>query len=410
MPGSDKRYTKLSDRFFSLSANNKNASESASPMAVGLAGKTCYLVEELPGTKLCTPLLKQMASQDDINVRGLFKNHFEVQLKGKLIINTNETPNLGEEGPCWDRAIFIPFNCRYVMNGDPVDVDNYRMPSDNAFVKKLLGMNDAFVTVCLRELHKFLNLPGNIDPETGECVVTELPQPKCVSELVQTEKSKAFPLKTFVETYVKESVHGNRVTLTVAQLFFGYRGYCRARNIRSSETQDDVAGKFPRVGLEIDVDNKSEQIVKGCYMTDTGLELAKREEGRLGGGDLLVSNYPIAQSLMGGQQKRPRDDEEEDAEKKHDDKHIRTSNCIITACEGPHFNEGPKLSSPAKRRAGVTLCQPFDHSIMEPATSTSSMFAGVQCQQCFVRSTKPTYYTSGTGWKCPYCNGRFYQE
>jgi len=361
VPGSDKRYTKLSDRFFSLSANNRNASESASPMAVGLAGKTCYLVEELPGTKLCTPLLKQMASQDDINVRGLFKSHFEVQLKGKLIINTNDTPNLGEEGPCWDRAIFIPWNCRYVMIGDPVDPDNYRLKSDNAFVKKLLGMNDAFVTVCLRELNKFLNLPGNIDPDTGECVVTELTQPTCVSELVQKEKSKAFPLKTFVETYVKESVHGNRTTLTVAQLFFGYRGYCRARNIRSSETQDDIAGKFPRVGLEIEVDGKSEQIVKGCYMTDSGLELAKREEGRLGGGDLLASNYPIAQSFM--QQKRPREEEEEN---KHDQtkKHIRTSDSI--------GHESAVL---------------------------------VKCQQCLNYSTN-----TGSGWKCPYCKGRFYHD
>jgi len=379
-------------------------------MAVGLAGKTCYLVEELPGTKLCTPLLKQIASQDDINVRGLFKGHFEVQLKGKLIINTNDTPNLGEEGACWDRAAFIPWHCRYVMIGDPVDRANYRLPPDNAFVKKLLAMRDAFVTVCLREFHKFLALPGNIDPETGDCLVTELPQPKCVSELVQKEKARAFPLKTFVETYIKESVRGNRATLTVAQLFFGYRGYCRARNIRSADTQDDVTGKFPRVGLEIEVDSKSEQVVKGCYMTDAGLELAKREEGRLGGGDLLVSNYPIAQSFMGGQQKRPREEEEEVDEKKHDEveKHIRTSNCIISACTGPHFNEGPRLSSPAKRRAGITLCQPVDPITMEPATS--SMFAGVQCQQCFSRSTKPTYYTSGSGWKCPYCKGRFYQD
>lgn len=376
-------------------------------MAAGLSGKTCYLVEELPGTKLCTPLLKQMASQDAMNVRGLFKSHFEVQLRGKLIVNTNDTPNLGEEGPCWDRAIFIPWNCRYVMKGDPVDPDNFRMPSDNAFVERLLGMNDAFVTVCLRELNKFLNVPGNIDPDTGKCVVTELTQPKCVSELVQKEKAKAFPLKTFVETYVKESVHGNRTILTVAQLFFGYRGYCRARNIRSSETQDDIAGKFPRVGLEIDVDGNSEQIVKGCYMTDSGLELAKREEGRLGGGDLLASNYPIAQSFM--QQKRPREEEED----KHDEekKHVRTSDCIIKGCKGPHFNDGPNLSSPAaKRHAGITMYQPFDPITLEPATSTSSMFAGVQCQQCFSRSTKPDYFTSGTGWKCPYCNGRFYHN
>jgi hypothetical protein len=278
-------YAKVNDRFFSASANSRNSSESATPAAVELAGKTLYLLEELPAGRVHSSLLKMVASQDTIRGRALYKGERDITLTGKLVINANSAPDLGEEGPVWDRAVYIPWDTRYVQDGEVVDEENYRLPSNNTKKETLVSMRDAFATVCLKELNKFLNAPGNRDLETGELKVSELPQPECVKELVAKEKEKGFPLKMFVNQYVKEIVHGTKPEVSVETLFSAYRGFLRVRNIRSAESMDDILEKFPRVGLVAGMDRHNEQCVKGYFLSSAGLALADRESIRIGGPD-----------------------------------------------------------------------------------------------------------------------------
>ena len=241
---------------------------------VTLAGKTLYLLEELPQGKMASSKIKCIASQDSVSCRGLYKDQQLIQLCGKLLINANNPPDIGEEGAIWDRAIYIPWDTRYVHDGDEVDEENYRLPSDNNKKQYIVSLRCAFANVCLKELHRFLK--PRIDKETGELGVSELPQPACVKDLLAHEKERAFPLKMFTKGYINEQDGYNE--LTVNHFFNAYRGFLRARNIRSQESLDDIVTKFVRVGLPSPVeDNTGLQFLPNCSMTDAGHLLADRE-------------------------------------------------------------------------------------------------------------------------------------
>lgn len=251
-----------------------------------LQHKTLYLLEELPPGRVHSSLLKAVASQDTISGRALYKGQTTVDVRGKLLINANAAPDLGEEGPVWDRAIFIPWDTRYVQEGEPVDPANYRMPSCNRKKEHLVSLADAFTTVCLKELHKFLNLPGNRD-EDGQLLVTEIPQPACVRTLIMQEKEKGFPLKMFVKRCTRESP--NAMDVTTTDLWDAYQDYIRHRNVRSRETQDDVMNKFPQVGLECKVGDDDKQYVADIVLTAETTERLLKKRERVGGDGMMVS-------------------------------------------------------------------------------------------------------------------------
>jgi hypothetical protein len=240
---------------------------------VELAGKTLYILEELPMGKLHSSMLKSIASKDTMKGRALYKGMQSVRITGKLMINANNTPEIGEEGPVWDRTILIPWDTRYVNDGDVVDIPNYRLPSNNTKKKYIVSLRSAFVTVCLKELHRFLNLKGNRS-EDGTLNVNEIPQPECVKVMVSQAKERGFPLKMFVKSYVVEEKHHS--DLPVNTFFNAYRGFLRTRNLRSGESLDDIAAKLCRVGLRAH-DVEGTLMVDGCRLTENGVKLAERE-------------------------------------------------------------------------------------------------------------------------------------
>lgn len=271
--GTPDRFTKLRDNFFSLGANNRNASESPTAALMEFKNKTLFLLEELPVGRIASSLLKSITSKDVMRGRQLHSSMTSVKIIGKLLINANTAPDLGEEGPVWDRAVYIPWDTRYVTGQEQVDTANYRLPSDNAKKSRLLTLTSAFMTVCLKELHNFLKRHIN---EDGELTVSELPQPQCVLDLVAKEKERAFPLKKFIKEYLKEDAEER---VCVHDFFNAYRGFLRTRNLRSSESLDDVLAKFCRVGLTycMSEGKHGDLEIPGFAMSEEGDKLAQRE-------------------------------------------------------------------------------------------------------------------------------------
>lgn len=323
---------------------------------VELAGKTMYLLEELPMGKLHSSMLKSIASKDTMKGRALYKGMQSVKITGKLMINANAAPDIGEEGPVWDRTILIPWDTRYVNDGDVVDIPNFRLPSNNTKKEYIVSLKSAFVTVCLKELNKFLNLPGNRDAD-GAINVNEIPQPKCVKDMVSQAKERGFPLKMFVKQYIEEETKKG-ADLPVNTFFNAYRGFLRTRNIRSIESLDDIAAKLCRVGLHaIDVDGVL--MVEGSKLTEVGLQLAEREAINMRVDVPDPETYAIARAFQRHdeddrnpkRQKRSviepqsvSDEEKGNIEDLNDfvsvranKKHVRNSNCILSGCNGIHL-------------------------------------------------------------------------
>lgn len=353
----------MKDNFFSVGANARNSSEAPTAAMVELAGKTIYLLEELPMGKLHSSMLKSIASKDTMKGRALYKGMQSVRITGKLVINANAAPEIGEEGPVWDRTVLIPWDTRYVNDGDALDIPNYRLPSNNTKKQHIVSLKSAFVTVCLKELNKFLNLPVNRDVD-GTLKVNEIPQPRCVKEMVSKAKERGFPLKMFVKTYTAEEFKG-KTDLTVNTFFNAYRGFLRTRNIRSAESLDDIAAKLCRVGIQTrDVDGTL--VVDGCRLTENGMKLAEREAINMRVDVPDPATYAISRAFQRHEEQHDSDDDRSPKRQKRRDviqpsrvydnekgniedlndfvpvcpppirRHVRNSKCIMTGCLGPH--------------------------------------------------------------------------
>lgn len=353
------RFTKLRDNFFSAAANGRNASEAPTAGLMELRDKTCYLLEELPQGKIYTSLLKMMCSRDTMRGRQLHKGMQAVDVIGKLFINANAPPELGEEGAVWDRAVYIPWDTRYVTNTEAVDIANYRLPSNNTKKEYLVSLHSAFMTVCLKELNRFLNLPGNMD--SNGLLVTDLVMPPCVQHLVNQEKERAFPLKMFVKTYIKESsTKDDCPHIETNKFFHAYCGFIRSRNLRSNESLDDITSKLVRVGL-ICEEYKGQQMIMNSKMTEAGERLADREAINM---RVDVGDGPLAQAFKRQRVIAPQpaveedehpffmqanetdfndevngmwEDERKELEEEKSEPHVRDMHCIMKGCKGQHI-------------------------------------------------------------------------
>lgn len=270
--GTPDRYNKVQDNFFSQGANAKNASESATPGLTDFANKTLYLLEELPKGKLYTSKIKQITSKDDARGRALHQGHQTIKFIGKLLINANDVPQLGEESPVWDRAVFIPFDTRYVCSHEDPDPSKFRLVSDNAKKDRIISLTSAFMTVCLKELHKFIS---NYKKDHNGIMPTNLNMPACVIELIEKEKEKAFPLKVFIKNYTREQLDSKHTTST--DFFNAFRGFCRIRNIRSSDTMDNIIDKLPRAGIQTCTTESDEMVILDRVLTEKAITMAERE-------------------------------------------------------------------------------------------------------------------------------------
>lgn len=262
--GSDKRHALLPNNFFSSRANANNSTESASPATMALKYKTIYLLEELHAGGMHTQLLKQVAAMDTLTARGLYCATTDVELQGRLFINANTSPQLGEENAIWDRAVIIPWDTRYVSGDEKVDIARYRLPSDNKKADYLETLTDAFLTVCLQALTKFLR---------ANPTATEFPLPARVIKNTQKHKDNMFPLNTMakVATFAKEN---SRLS---AQVFYDtYRGYCADRGVPGKiMSLDQVLEKLHTVDIKY-VQKDNEDWIIDRALTDIGRRYATR--------------------------------------------------------------------------------------------------------------------------------------
>jgi len=260
--GSEARHVQLTNNFFSKSANARNSSEGATPASMSLKYKTLYLMEELPKGALNTQLLKMIAGMDCMSGRELYKGMCGLKYQGRLFINANTAPDLGEESAVWDRAVFIPWLTRYVQGDQKVDKAQWRLPSNTNLAEQIATLTDAFVTVCLQTLTTFLQSR----PEA-----TELPMPKVVTELLASERERKFPLQSFAKNYIKQA---DGLTVEVVSFYKAFGVYCSDRGLVVDMSLTTVLEKFIVIGLTYTTDDKGEQIIPDYTFTPAGLQYA----------------------------------------------------------------------------------------------------------------------------------------
>jgi len=196
------RFANINNTFFCLANNANTAASGPRPDWFKMQHTTTYHVEELPAKKLDVDILKQVASFDERAARALYSNNIiDIHLRGRLMINTNYVPDLGETAPVWDRAVLIPWDTIYVDTKAEANPKKHRHLKNDRFIDELKTYNDAFVTVCLRALHKFFK-PHFKDDRLS---VSELPRPKCVVDYTETHRAKCMSVNIFVNKYMRRT-------------------------------------------------------------------------------------------------------------------------------------------------------------------------------------------------------------
>lgn len=266
------RHAVLHENFFLASANNKNSSEACTPARMEMEHKSCYLVEELPPKRVATSLIKQISSNEDTTGRQLYQEARTIEMRGKLMINTNNCPNIpGDESAVWDRMILIPFDIRYAMGDEKADGDCI-LPSDPIKVENLIALKDAFLTVCLNEVFAFYR--QSYTPFIGTPSVTEFPIPDMIKELVYKRKTEAFPLISFIAKYLKTSASGS----ALQSVYYAFLRYCKIRCSRVFENVDQFKDMLAKLSVNVryNVASKETFIVGSC-LTEDGEQMCKEQ-------------------------------------------------------------------------------------------------------------------------------------
>ena len=265
------RFANINNTFFCLANNANNAASAPRPDWFKMQHTTTYHVEELPAKKLDVDILKQVASFDERAARALYSNNIiDIHLRGRLMINTNYVPDLGETAPVWDRAVLLPWDTIYVDTKSEANPKKHRHLKNDRFIDELKTHNDAFITVCLRALHKFFK-PHYKD---GRLSISELTRPKCVVDYTETHRAKCMSVDIFVNKYMRRTEdHEDGESLNKAHS--AYRQFLRDKGL----TDLDFLTFCSKVAVHAykTITNDCEDYFANLILTDEGRMMTNQQ-------------------------------------------------------------------------------------------------------------------------------------
>lgn len=267
----------LHENFFTLSGNSRNSSEAATPSRMDMEHKSLYLVEELPTQRLATSLLKQVGANDPTVGRALYQNARQIELTGKLIINTNNCPNVpGDDTATWDRMILIPWDARYAEYKCNVDEKKWILPSNPQKMDHIQSLSSAFVTVCLNEIHAFYQKSVT----NGVPSDMLIPVPEVVVKLCKKKREELFPLIPFIRKYIVPT-NDDSEQVDIKRVFYAYALFMSRRRKKNYDSIDTFMHMLAKGGLEtVFHPDQLETFVLGHKLTDEGEKMADLEKGK----------------------------------------------------------------------------------------------------------------------------------
>ena len=231
------------------------------------------MLEELDDVPIDTSRLKQYVSMDAGRGRDLYKGQVDIDRIGHVLINGNMAPNLGQDPAIWDRAIYIPWDAKYIGEDDgDVDPSKSIFRQDLKVKTRLMTLGSAMMTVCLTDFTHYLKKY----PEANSFRV-----PQCVTELINAEREKINPVPVFLEKYLNKTIKARSVTID--NLHSAFHGFCRLRynkNTMDYAAFQSALGKT-KYELVTNVTTK-ELVIKDYVLNEAGLALFASESKKRG--------------------------------------------------------------------------------------------------------------------------------
>jgi len=256
------------------SQDNKTADQADSIMS-GLLYKTFFCVDEMRQARLDNSLLKTIASSDTTTARVQFsKKQVSIELVCTPWLITNAALQIDyDDGAMNDRLRIIPYNARWVKDvaqakatipmGDPKS--NHIYQEDNSFkTGKLVEWRDAFVGICLRQLHLFIK-----ENKTAAGPLPGFPIPRCVVAKTEQVSQKQRPWVRFVKVHMGKTILGE-VDGAVDDIYTQFKIYAKNEGNRKAIYMDKLAfcDALERAsGIRVHVDDDGFRTFKGWKQT-----------------------------------------------------------------------------------------------------------------------------------------------
>lgn len=119
--------------------------------------------------------IKQFTGNDYVEARGLFKEQERFKIMGKIFMCCNRLPIITEmDNGFWRRVKVIPFNSRFVPEGDPtINAENHVYPRDNMLSEKMKRWRGPFLSLLTHYYEKYYCPKGLVRDEDLPDVVKQ---------------------------------------------------------------------------------------------------------------------------------------------------------------------------------------------------------------------------------------------
>lgn len=263
------RQCELNQSFFSQAATSKATAGGPRSDWMMVPHKTLYVVEEMPSSKLDTDILKKFGSHDSHQARQLYAatGMMDIQLRGHLVINTNNILDLGDATATWDRTLYIPWDSIWVEHAKDVDHSKHKYLRDQSFVTALENKLDSFVSVCLRALSAYL-MPFVVE---GNLTITDMEVPACVAAYTEEFKNKAMAVQVFFKKCMRPAEDPDS-RLSINDGYTAYNAWqISVGGSANKITQDEFYLKLKKHNIRIITDQESDYFA-GFVLNDEGLK------------------------------------------------------------------------------------------------------------------------------------------
>ena len=202
----------------SLIVGKRSQSSQATPELSGIQGVRHTVLQEPEGKDVInTGVLKELSGNDEIYIRGLYKESQNVRPMFRLSLICNKLPRLpGDDQAVWNRIRVLQYESCFPK--DPKTVPKTfeeqlkvkRFPRDNFFSDKLGSLRQAFMWV-MWETYKKIKKEGHS------------PEPEKVREATAVYKRNNDVFLQFIEERIIQDIDNPKATMSVVETYHSFK-------------------------------------------------------------------------------------------------------------------------------------------------------------------------------------------
>ena len=232
----------ISREYLTKQGQDRKGANAADTVLMDMANKTILVADECRDTAIDCALIKTLVSGDTTSARNLYESErTNISPRGCLWVITNKTVKLDyTDTALVNRLRVLPYKAQWVSNPTETKAkmtDAYLrgwvFQDDPYFKDRILPCwNNAMVSSCLYELHKFFkSLPADPDNPNTPLKLARIPVPAAVRKATKELVQQQHPVLAFVAEFMKKiSSESTHMYVPVNVAFLNFQRYARNAN------------------------------------------------------------------------------------------------------------------------------------------------------------------------------------